>query len=863
MKKTKETPLMKQYASIKSKYADALLLFRVGDFYETFSDDAIEVSKILGIILTRRANGSSNVELAGFPYHSLNTYLPKLVKAGKRVAICEQLEDPKMTKKIVKRGVTELITPGVSLNDQILDQSKNNFLASIYFDNQFHGISFLDISTGDFFLAEGSLDYINKLLVNFSPNEILIQKKYRHYIGEKISSSYYYYPIDDWLFSFEYANEELKSQFNVKNLKGFGVEKKTKGIVSSGAILYYLKQTQHSKLEHIQNIKRIDKDDYVWMDQFTVQNLEIFNSFNNNGISLVQILNKTLTPIGSRMLRRWLAFPLLNKAEIEKRQSIVQFLIKNNSFLDSLIKSFKKIGDLERMVTKVSTSRISPRELVQLKNSIKVVDEIKLISQKIKLNESFKSFIDDLEEGKDIISLIESQINEEAPVSLNKGSVIKENFSKALDEYREIKNNSKIILEKIKNREIENTGISSLKISYNNVFGYYLEVRNKYKDQVPDNWIRKQTLVSAERYITEELKEIEVKIINANSSILELEINLFEELVQSLKTYIPILQKNSFILSSIDCFLSFATISRENNYVKPIISLANKINIKNGRHPVIESTLVEGDKYVPNDIFLDDKRQQIIIITGPNMSGKSAILRQTALIVLMAQIGCHVPCEFAEIGIVDKIFTRVGASDNLSQGESTFMVEMNEAASILNNLSSRSLILLDEIGRGTSTFDGVSIAWSIAEFLHNNNFKSKTLFATHYHELNEMAEKFKRIQNFHVSVIEKNNEVLFVRKLEKGGSNHSFGIHVAKMAGMPNSILNRAKEMLNWLESHRSSKKTKIGKENMQLSFIQLDDPILEEIKQELIDIDINSLTPVEALMKLNSIKEKVNPKKK
>ena len=862
MTKKSETPLMKQYASIKSKYSDALLLFRVGDFYETFSDDAIEVSKILGIILTKRANGSSNVELAGFPYHSLNTHLPKLVKAGKRVAICEQLEDPKMTKKIVKRGVTELITPGVSLNDQILDQSKNNFLASIYFNDKKNGVSFLDVSTGAFFVAEGSLDYINKLLVNFSPSEVLIPKQYKQSINQKITSSFYFYPVDNWLYTLDYAKEELNSQFHTKSLKGFGVDKMLSGLISSGIILYYLKQTRHEKLEHILSIKRIDKDDYVWMDHFTILNLEIFNSLNSNGKSLLQVLNQTLTPIGSRMLRRWLAFPLLKKDKIEERQNIVQSLIDDENCLDELCLLFKQIGDLERMVAKISTARISPRELVQFKNSINTISSIKKVSKTKQINKSFKSLIQSLDECSNIVSEIESQINEDAPVVISKGQVIRSNFSNQLDEYRNITISSEEILESIKEREIKKTGISSLKISYNNVFGYYLEVRNKYKEEVPETWIRKQTLVSAERYITEELKEIESKIIHAKSNIIELESGIYENLVNSLKAFIPIFQKNASILASIDCFLSFALISKKNNYVKPVITLDHKIDIKNGRHPVIESTFSNGEFYIPNDIYLDNKDQQIIIITGPNMSGKSALLRQTALIVLMSQIGCHVPCDDATIGLVDKIFSRVGASDNISQGESTFMVEMNESASILNNLSDRSLILLDEIGRGTSTFDGVSIAWAIAEFLHNNSYKAKTLFATHYHELNEMAEKFDRIQNFHVSVIEKNNEILFVRKLEKGGSNHSFGIHVAKMAGMPPSILNRAYEMLNWLESQRSSKETKRNKENLQLSFIQLDDPILEEIKQELINTDINSLTPVEALMKLNNIKEKVNHKK-
>ena len=862
MKEKKQTPLMKQYASIKSKYSDAILLFRVGDFYETFSDDAIEVSKILGIILTKRANGSSNVELAGFPFHSLNTYLPKLVKAGKRVAICEQLEEASVTKKIVKRGVTELITPGVSLNDQILDATKNNYLASIYIDDKLNGVSFLDVSTGSFFVAEGSLDYINKLLVDFSPTEVLIPKKLKNNINNKITSSFYFYAVDDWLFSLDFAKEELETQFNTTSLKGFGVEKLTSGLIASGVILYYLKQTQLDKLEHIINIKRIDRDDYVWMDQFTIRNLEILHSLNPHGKSLFEVLNKTFTPIGSRMLRRWLSFPLIEKEEIEKRQNIVKFLINNESSLDELSTFFKDIGDLERMVAKISISKISPRELIQFKNSIKIISSIKNISKKQKLNKPFEFLINQLDNCENIVNKIEKQVNDDAPVLVSKGGVIKEKFSQKLDEFRRITLSSEKILEDIKNREVERTGISSLKISYNNVFGYYLEVRNKYKENVPQSWIRKQTLVSAERYITEELKEVESKIINAKSNIIELEAKLYDDLINSLKKSISIYLNNAKLLATIDCFLSFAIVSKTNNYIKPKITDDNKIDIKNGRHPVIEYTFSSGEQYIPNDIYLDNKSQQIIIITGPNMSGKSAILRQTALIVLMTQIGCHVPCDKATIGLTDKIFTRVGASDNISQGESTFMVEMNESASILNNLSIRSLILLDEIGRGTSTFDGVSIAWAIAEYLHNDNFKPKTLFATHYHELNEMTDKFQRIKNYHVSVLEKNNEILFLRKLKKGGSNHSFGIHVAKMAGMPPSILNKAHEMLDWLESHRSSKKINKTKQNMQLSFIQLDDPILEEIKQELINTDINSLTPVEALMKLNSIKEKIKPNK-
>mgnify|MGYP002010009475 CR=1 FL=1 len=861
-----ETPLMRQYSSIKSKHPDALLLFRVGDFYETFGQDAIDSSKILDIILTKRANGSSNIELAGFPYHSLNTYLPKLVKAGKRVAICEQLEDPKKTKKIVKRGVTELITPGVSYNDQILENTKNNFLASIYFGKNLTGISFLDISTGEFYVAEGSNNYIDKILADFSPNEVLIQKKYKNDIETKVSNKFYFYSLDDWIYSLDYSEQKLSTVFNSKSLKGFGVADMKEALIAAGTILHYLEQTQHNKLSHILGLKRIDSDDYVWLDRFTINNLEIFNSSNDSGISLYSVINKTLTPIGARMLRRWMSFPLVSEEKINNRLEIVNYLKSNDSILKKLTSIFSEIGDIERLSAKIATGRIGPRELIYFKNYLSKISLIKNQLKNENIPKYLKSCLNQLNDCTEIVNSIELKINEDAPVLITKGGAIKDNYSNELDSYREIANHSEKVLKEICDREIKITGISSLKISYNNVFGYYLEVRNKYKDQVPDQWIRKQTLVSAERYITEELKELEVKIINAKSNIIQLECDLYQNIIQGLIKHLNVFQNNANILAKIDCLISFAISSNENNYVAPIVNNGLSLNIKNGRHPVIESIFSEDETYVPNDLFLDDKKQQIIIITGPNMSGKSAILRQTALIVLLAQIGSHVPCDKAEIGLVDKIFTRVGATDNLSEGESTFMVEMNETSSILNNLSKRSLVLLDEIGRGTSTFDGVSIAWAIAEYLHDSGFNSKTLFATHYHELNELAQKFDRIHNYNVSVKELENNVLFLRKLKKGGCHHSFGIHVANMAGMPKKIINRSSEVLKWLESQRSStnnNQSKIKNNDFQLSFIQLDDPILEEIKQELISTDINSLTPVEALLKLNNIKNKVSKKKK
>ena len=856
-KEKKETPLMSQYFSIKKKYPDSLLLFRVGDFYETFGSDAVEASKILNIILTKRANGSSNIELAGFPHHSLNTHLPKLVKAGQRVAICEQLEDPKKTKKIVKRGVTELITPGLALNDEVLDGKKNNFLASIFFKAQI-GVAFLDISTGEFLIAEGSLNYIQKLINNFSPSEILYPKSERAVIQNKIRGDYYYYPIDDWIFEDKYCKEKIVNHFHVNSLKGFGIDHMQEGIIASGAILHYLSQNQHKQLNHIVSLRRINEGEYVWMDKFTTKNLELIYPANGGGVSLIEVLDETSTPMGSRMLRRWLLLPLKNVSAISERINTVDFFYHKEELLKKVINCLKDIGDIERMLAKISTRRISPRELNKFKSSLILSNELYALLHQSSKSKIIKILFPDYHHHLELIELLNTNLNLDAPVLLSKGNVINIGINKELDAYRDLTISSEIILNKIQEREIENTGISSLKIAYNNVFGYYLEVRNTHKDKVPEEWIRKQTLVSAERYITQELKDLEVKIINAKSKIHDLETKIYYDLVDSIIPYISSVQHNASIVSKIDCLTCFATVSKLNEYCRPIINEGYKINIKDGRHPVIESQFENTNDYIPNDIHLDNKNQQIIMITGPNMSGKSAILRQTALIVLMSQIGCFVPANSAEIGLVDKIFTRVGASDNISQGESTFMVEMNETASILNNISNRSLILLDEIGRGTSTFDGVSIAWAIAEYLHESELKPKTLFATHYHELNKMADKFSRINNFNVSVKEIDNEVVFLRKLEKGGVEHSFGIHVARMAGMPKSILLRAKEILLSLESSRTTHQISSKKNEYQLSFIQLDDPIIDEIRLELTNIDVDNLTPIEALMKLHEIKRKI-----
>ena len=854
----KVTPLMKQYNAIKSKHASALLLFRVGDFYETFGQDAIKASKILGIVLTSRNNGDSNIELAGFPHHALDTYLPKLVRAGERVAICDQLEDPKLTKGIVKRGVTELVTPGVSYNDLTLEIKKNNFLASISYGKNI-GLSLLDISTGEFLVAEGDKEYIDKLLQSFSPSEILFQKNNKKKIEKDFGNSYCSFMLDDWVFSSEYANELLTKKFGTKSLKGFGISDLSEAVIAAGVALHYLKETEHHQTDHILSLSRVEQTKYVWMDRFTIKNLELFYSPNDNAITLIDILDHTKSAMGSRMLRRWLSLPLKNIVEIKRRHEIVDKLIEDDDISAQFINQFKIIGDLERLISKVATLKISPRECGTLKNALYALNVVKEICHK----SSFKPF-DEIAKKIDVcVSLrekIENELSEYPPALVHKGNVIKPGVCKELDDLRLMKKSGKDFLQKILEREIKNTGISSLKISFNNVFGYYLEVRNKYKDNVPEQWIRKQTLVNAERYITEELKEYEAQILNAEERISTLEYQLYNNLIQQISNYIKPIQINANLISELDCLLSFSIIASKYNYKKPSLNEKNSINIKEGRHPVIEQQLPGGESYISNDIFLDDETQQIMMITGPNMSGKSAILRQTALIVLMAQIGSFVPAESAEIGIVDKIFTRVGASDNISMGESTFMVEMHEAASILNNLSEKSLVLLDEIGRGTSTYDGVSIAWAITEYLHEHKFKPKTMFATHYHELNKMTKQFNRIINYNVSVKEIKNDIIFIRKLKKGGSEHSFGIHVAKMAGVPKKIILNADAVLKRLESTKEDGDKcleNIKKDNdLQLSFFKLDDPVLEKMRDELMDLDINSLTPVEALMKLNEIKK-------
>ncbi len=862
----KVTPLMKQYNTIKAKYPDAMLLFRVGDFYETFGQDAIKASGILGIVLTARNNGGSKLELAGFPHHSLNTYLPKLVRSGLRVAICNQLEAPSKEKKIVKRGVTELVTPGVNLHDQILDHKKNNFLAAVHFDKKKCGVAFLDVSTGEFLVAEGSFEYIDKLLHGFKPTEVLYQRNKKKQFVETFGDQFYTFCLEDWAFTEDFGNETLQKQFETSSLKGFGIEEMSYAISAAGAALHYLSDTQHNKTKHITTIARIEEDTHVWLDRFTIRNLELIYSTNENAKTLIDVLDQTISPMGARLLRRWVALPLKEIQPINDRLNVVEELTKNDDLFDSLSKDVHEIGDLERLISKVATARISPREVVQLKRALTVLEPIKKSCSTSK-NASLKKIADRINPCTVIKEKILYTIQDDAPVAVQKGNVIKEGVSEELDELRAILNSGKDALTAIQEREIENTGIPSLKIAFNNVFGYYIEVRNAHKDKVPEDWHRKQTLTQAERYITEELKEYESKILGADEKILQLETQLFNNLVLELMDYIVPIQLNAHLIAQLDCLMSFAKIATDYHYTKPSINETKAIEIKEGRHPVIEQQLPVGEEYVSNDIYLDDNSQQIMMITGPNMSGKSALLRQTALITLMAQIGCFVPAKSAQIGLVDKIFTRVGASDNISQGESTFMVEMNETASILNNLSDRSLILLDEIGRGTSTYDGISIAWSIAEYLHEHpKFKAKTLFATHYHELNDMTNVFKRIKNFNVSVKEIKNKIIFLRKLAQGGSNHSFGIHVAKMAGMPNKMISRANDVLKQLEnSHVGNGKTKakkvkteINTDEMQLSFFQLDDPVLEQIKEELISIDINTLTPVEALMKLNEIKKAV-----
>ncbi|MDD7915571.1 DNA mismatch repair protein MutS [Polaribacter ponticola] len=856
----KVTPLMKQYNAIKTKYPDAMLLFRVGDFYETFGDDAKKAAGVLGITLTKRGAGSeTETALAGFPHHSLNTYLPKLVKAGMRVAICDQLEDPKMTKTIVKRGVTELVTPGVSLNDEVLQTKTNNFLAAVHFDKKQLGISFLDVSTGEYLVAQGTAEYIDKLLQNFNPSEVLVQKQNKQQFLELFENRYYTFYLDDWVFQKEYANETLHNHFEVKSLKGFGIQDVKNGIIAAGAVLYYLSETQHNQLKHIQHISRIAEDNYVWMDRFTVRNLELYNPNSINAVTLLNVIDKTISPMGGRLLKRWLALPLKNIDEIKNRHELVKFFIDSDEFSQTVTYQLKQISDLERLISKVATGKASPREIVLLKDSLKAILPIKASAENSK-NNAVKKLGNQLHTCTDLIEKITETLFDDAPVNINKGNAIATGVHQELDNLRAISNSGKEYLDNMLKRETERTGISSLKIAFNNVFGYYIEVRNTHKDKVPEEWIRKQTLVSAERYITEELKEYETKILGAEEKIAKLEQEIFSKLLQYIIQYVQIVQENAQIIAKIDCLLSFSVLAIDNNYVRPIMDESTDLEIKNGRHPVIEKQLPIDQTYIANDVVLNRTQQQIIMITGPNMSGKSAILRQTALIVLLAQMGSYVPAQNAKIGIVDKIFTRVGASDNISMGESTFMVEMNETASILNNVSERSLILLDEIGRGTSTYDGISIAWAISEFLHEHPTKAKTLFATHYHELNEMTTSFERIKNFNVSVKELENTIIFLRKLVSGGSNHSFGIHVAKLAGMPNMVIHRANKILAKLEKNNKNAEVKdvlkqTQEEEMQLSFFQLDDPLLENIKEEILATNIDTLTPIEALMKLNEIK--------
>lgn len=857
-KAPKETPLMKQYNEIKNKYPDACLLFRVGDFYETFGEDAVRASQILGITLTKRGAGSeTETALAGFPHHSINTYLPKLVKAGLRVAICDQLEDPKMTKTIVKRGVTELVTPGVSMNDEVLQSKSNNFLASVHFGKKSVGVSFLDVSTGEFLVSQGNEEYIDKLLQNFRPSEILIPKQFKNQFNSVFGDDFHTFFLEDWVYKEDYALESLTKHFQTNSLKGFGVEELTEGLIASGAILYYLSETQHNKIQHITNIQRIAEDAYVWMDKFTIRNLELYHSYNPNAVTLLDVIDKTLSPMGARLLKRWLALPLKDISKIRSRHEVISYLKTNPEVLQQIQYQIKQISDLERLISKVATGKISPREVNFLKDSLDAIIPIKTLALESS-NEALRVIGDSLHACELLREKIKTTIQEDAPVSVNKGNAIAVGVHSELDELRAISSTGKGYLEELEQRESAASGIPSLKVSFNNVFGYYIEVRNTHKDKVPVEWIRKQTLVNAERYITEELKEYESKILGAEEKIHQLETQLFEQLVNWIATYIKHVQLNANLIAQLDCLTSFTQLAIDNKYVCPDLDDSFDLEIKEGRHPVIEKQLPVGVPYISNDVYLDRETQQIIMITGPNMSGKSAILRQTALIVLMAQMGSFVPAESVRMGVVDKIFTRVGASDNISMGESTFMVEMNETASILNNISERSLVLLDEIGRGTSTYDGISIAWAISEYLHEHPNKPKTLFATHYHELNEMEVTFDRIQNFNVSVKELKDTVLFIRKLVKGGSAHSFGIHVAKMAGMPQIVIQKAQKLLKQLEKRHSSEELsgiKSVNDELQLSFFNLDDPLLEDIKEEIMNIDINTLTPVEALMKLNEIK--------
>ena len=864
------TPMMKQFLDLKAKHPDAVMLFRCGDFYETYSTDAIIAAEILGITLTKRANGKGKtVEMAGFPHHALDTYLPKLIRAGKRVAICDQLEDPKTTKKLVKRGITELVTPGVSINDNVLNYKENNFLAAVHFGKSACGIAFLDISTGEFLTAEGPFDYVDKLLNNFAPKEILFERGKRGMFEGNFGSKFFTFELDDWVFTESSSREKLLKHFETKNLKGFGVEHLKNGIIASGAILQYLDMTEHTQVGHITSLARIEEDKYVRLDKFTVRSLELIGSMNDGGSSLLHVIDKTISPMGARLLKRWMVFPLKDEKPINDRLNVVEYFFRKPDFRELIEDELHRIGDLERIISKVAVGRVSPREVVQLKVALQAIEPIKEACQQAD-NPSLNRIGEQLNLCISIRDRIEKEINNDPPLLINKGGVIKDGVDTELDELRQIAYSGKDYLLKIQQRESELTGIPSLKIAYNSVFGYYIEVRNVHKDKVPQEWIRKQTLVNAERYITQELKEYEEKILGAEDKILVLETRLYTELVQALSEFIPAIQINANQIARIDCLLSFANVAKENNYIRPVIEDNDVLDIRQGRHPVIEKQLPIGEKYIANDVLLDNATQQVIIITGPNMAGKSALLRQTALITLLAQIGSFVPAESAHIGLVDKIFTRVGASDNISVGESTFMVEMNEASDILNNISSRSLVLFDELGRGTSTYDGISIAWAIVEYIHEYpKAKARTLFATHYHELNEMEKSFKRIKNYNVSVKEVDNKVIFLRKLERGGSEHSFGIHVAKMAGMPKSIVKRANEILKQLESDNrqqgiSGKPLAEVSENrggMQLSFFQLDDPILCQIRDEILHLDVNNLTPIEALNKLNDIKKIVRGK--
>ena len=863
------TPMMKQFLELKAKHPDAVMLFRCGDFYETYSTDAVLASEILGITLTKRANGKGKtIEMAGFPHHALDTYLPKLIRAGKRVAICDQLEDPKLTKKLVKRGITELVTPGVSINDNILNYRENNFLAAVHFGKGACGVAFLDISTGEFLTAEGSFDHIDKLLNNFAPKEVLFERGRRGMFEGNFGSKFFTFELDDWVFTETTAREKLLKHFEVKNLKGFGVEHLKNGIIASGAILQYLIMTQHTQIGHITSLARIEEDKYVRLDKFTVRSLELMGSMNDGGSSLLDVIDKTISPMGARLLKRWMVFPLKDVKPINGRLDVVEYFFRKPEFKGVIEEQLHLIGDLERIISKVAVGRVSPREVVALKVALQAIEPIKEACMDAD-NASLNHIGGQLDICRSIRDRIEREINNDPPLLVNKGGVIKSGVNAELDELRRIAYSGKDYLLQIQQRESELTGIPSLKIGYNNVFGYYIEVRNTHKDKVPADWIRKQTLVNAERYITQELKEYEEKILGAEDKILVLETKLYNELVIALAEFIPAIQINASQIARLDCLLAFANVAKENNYIRPVVEDSEVIDIRQGRHPVIEKQLPVGEKYIANDVFLDSETQQIIIITGPNMAGKSALLRQTALITLLAQMGSFVPAESARIGMVDKIFTRVGASDNISVGESTFMVEMNEAANILNNLSSRSLVLFDELGRGTSTYDGISIAWAIVEHIHEHpKAKARTLFATHYHELNEMEKSFKRIKNYNVSVKEIDNKVIFLRKLERGGSEHSFGIHVAKMAGMPKSIVKRANDILHQLETDnrqqgiaKPTAEIASGRSGMQLSFFQLDDPVLSQIRDEILNLDVNNLTPLEALNKLNDIKKIVKGK--